>query len=75
MVTKQDRADEVFRAIRAQERSVAWVARKAEMRDHVLRSRVRAETDFTAEEIAKVAKVLGLNLLSLVSDDVSGGQL
>ena len=73
MVTKHDRAQEVFRAIRAQERSVAWVARKAEMRAHVLRSRVRAETDFTVDEIAKVAKILGLDVASLVANDTTGG--
>lgn len=69
MDTKRTVAEKVDAAIRDHERTVAWVARKAGMRDGVLRTRVNAEIAFTVDEIGNVAEALGVPVSSLLPDE------
>lgn len=69
MDTKRVVAEKVDTAIRSNERTVAWVARKTGMRDGVLRTRVNAEIAFNVEEIGNVAQALGVPVSSLLPDE------
>jgi transcriptional regulator with XRE-family HTH domain len=59
-------AERLREAMKTQERSVAWVARKSGMSERRIARRLKGEVSFTVDELATIADALGLHEASFM---------
>lgn len=67
--TTDTAAGRIQQARLAEERSEKWVAEKAGIAVPTFRRKLRGGGDFTVSEVARVAKVLGVDPISLLPSE------